>query len=106
MKLDVGELDGRPANNFQALQLLINQDAKTLRWGDKKRVIPGNPEDSLLYQLITSRAGPKEQMPPIATQVVDSSHTDLVKRCINALQKTERSAQSPRLPITKRLMAR
>lgn len=85
MKLDVNELDGRPVGNFEPLQLLINQDAKTLRWGDKKRVVPGNPQDSLLYQLITSRAGPKEQMPPIATQVVDSGHADLVRRWIEAL---------------------
>ena len=85
MKLDVNELDGRPVGNFEPIQLLVDQTAKTLRWGDRKRVVPGNPEDSLLYQLITSRAGPKEQMPPIATQVVDSSHADLVRRWIEAL---------------------
>lgn len=85
MKLDVRELDGRPVNNFQPLQLLINQTAKTLRWGDRKRVVPGDAQASLLYQLVTSRAGPKEQMPPIATQVVDSKHADLIKRWIEAL---------------------
>jgi len=85
MKLDVNELDGRPINNIETLQLLINQDAKTLRWGDRKRVIPGNPQDSLLYQLITSRAGPKEQMPPIATKVVDSHHTELIRQWIVSL---------------------
>jgi hypothetical protein len=85
MKLDVNELDGRPVNNFEPIQLLVDQTAKTLRWGDRKRVVPGDPEASLLYQLITSRAGPKEQMPPIATQVVDSKHADVVRRWIEAL---------------------
>jgi hypothetical protein len=89
MKLDVNELDGRPINNIEMLQLLINQDAKTLRWGDRKRVIPGNPQDSLLYQLITSREGPKEQMPPIATKVVDSAHTELIGNWIEALAPDE-----------------
>ena len=83
--LDVNELDGRPSNNFEPRQLLVDQDAKTLRWGDKKRVVSGDPEASLLYQLITSRAGSKEQMPPIATKVVDSHHVDVVTRWINAL---------------------
>jgi hypothetical protein len=85
MKLDVNELDGRPVNNFETLQLLINQDAKTLRWGERKRVIPGDAQNSLLYQLVTSRAGPKEQMPPIASQVVDSHHADVIRRWIEAL---------------------
>lgn len=85
LKLDARELDGRPSNNFEPLRLLINQDAKTLRWGERQRVIPGNPQDSLLYQLITSRAGNKEQMPPIATKVVDSTHTEIIRRWIEAL---------------------
>jgi len=76
-------------NNFETIQLLVNQTAKTLRWGDKKRVVPGDAQDSLLYQLITSRAGPKEQMPPIATQVVDSTHADIIRRWIEALPHDE-----------------
>lgn len=89
MKLDANELDGRPVDNFEPIRLLVDQDAKTERWGDKKRVVPGNAEESLLYQLITSRAGPKEQMPPIATQVVDSTHTELIRQWIEAMPSGE-----------------
>jgi hypothetical protein len=85
MKLDVLELDGRPVNNFEPWRLLVDQTAKTTRWGERKRVAPGSPEESLLYQLITSRAGPKEQMPPIATKVVDGYHTELIADWIRAL---------------------
>ncbi len=85
LKLDVNELDGRPVDNFEPIRLLVDQTAKTLRWGDQVRVVSGSPEESLLYQLITSRAGPKEQMPPIATQVVDSAHVELIADWIRAL---------------------
>jgi len=85
MKLDVLELDGRPVNNFEPWRLLVDQTAKSTRWGERTRVVPGSPEESLLVQLITSRAGPKEQMPPIASKVVDGYHVELIKDWIRAL---------------------
>ena len=33
--------------------------------------------------------GPKEQMPPIATQVVDSTHTELIRQWIEAMPSGE-----------------
>jgi hypothetical protein len=87
MKLDAEQLDGRSATQLQPMQLLVDQDAKTMRWGDRKRIVPGSPEDSLLFQLITSRAGPQEQMPPIATKVVDGTQVEHIRAWINALNQ-------------------
>jgi len=87
LKLEGYLLDGRPSDDFPVRRNIVDADTKTSRWGeDKKRIAPGDPEDSLIYQLITSRAGPREQMPPIATQVLDSEHNAAVRDWILALE--------------------
>jgi len=86
MKLYPNELDGRPPTNFDTLTTGVNVAAKSKRFGtDRVRIIPGSPETSLIVQLITSRKGPKDQMPPIATQTVDPIFVDVVSDWIRAL---------------------
>jgi hypothetical protein len=85
MKLDARLLDGRASTDFEPRTLLVDHAAKTQRWGERIRVVPGSPEESLLHQLITSRAGPQEQMPPIATKVVDGTQVQKIEAWINAL---------------------
>ena len=50
-------------------------------------VVPGDPDNSLLYQLISKRdpANPKDQMPPIASRVVDDDGIAAVEDWINSL---------------------
>lgn len=95
MKLDPAELDGRPSNDFEVLKLLVDVDAKTNQWVGKKRIVPGNADESLLYQLITTRIGvdSNKQMPPLLTRIVDDEHANKIKDWINSMKPTE--APSP-----------
>jgi hypothetical protein len=85
LKLDVLELDGRPATAFEPVRLTLDVNAKTKRWGTQKRIRAGSPERSLLYNLITSREGTRDQMPPIATKLVPTEHTRIVGQWITNL---------------------
>jgi hypothetical protein len=88
MKLDPAQLDGRPSKDFQTFQLLIDTNAVTQQWQDQKRIVPGKPDESLLYKLITTRTGEdnsNKQMPPIATRVVDEENAAKVREWILAL---------------------
>ncbi len=72
LKLDVDQLDGSSATEYETLTTTINVAATTPRWGGKIRIVPGSPENSLLYQLASNRGGGEnDQMPPIATTIVD-----------------------------------
>lgn len=87
MKLSVEELDGRPADQLQLWKQLVNQDAKTTQWVGMKRIVPGKPDESLLYNLITTRLGidGNKQMPPLLTRVVDEEHAEMIRNWILAL---------------------
>jgi hypothetical protein len=87
MKLDPAQLDGRPSNDFQTFRLLINTAAISTQWQGQKRIVPGKPDESLLYKLITSRVGAdsNKQMPPLATRMVDEEHASQVREWITAL---------------------
>lgn len=86
MKLDPALLDGRASNNFQTFTLLINTPAVTNQWNKQKRVVPGMPDKSLLYKLITTRTGMdgNKQMPPLATRKVDDKNAAKVRDWITA----------------------
>jgi len=86
MKLHPSELDGRPPTDFEVLRTLIGVDTKTKRFAEQVRIDPGSPETSLLYRLVTTRgASDKEQMPPIASQVVDLAQVRLIEAWIRGM---------------------
>jgi hypothetical protein len=91
MKLNFEDLDGSPTNDIEVLKSLIDVPAKTTQWQGQKRIVPGKPEESLLYNLITTRLGVdgNKQMPPLVTRVVDKEHADLVRDWILALKPAE-----------------
>jgi hypothetical protein len=91
MKLNFEELDGRPSNDFEVLKNLIDVPAKTTQWQGQKRIVPGKPEESLLYTLITTRLGidGNKQMPPLVTRVVDKKNADLIRDWILALKPAD-----------------
>jgi len=91
MKLKWSELDGSPTNDTEVLKNLINVEAQTTQWLGQKRIVPGKPDESLLYNLITTRLGVdgNKQMPPLVTRVVDKEHADLVRDWILALKPAE-----------------
>lgn len=85
-KLHVSDLDGRNVQDFDSLITTLDVPAKSTRWGDRRRrIIPGAPNRSLVVQLISTREGPKDSMPPIATQLVDWPHVNEVKDWIKAM---------------------
>lgn len=88
LRLDPSLLDGRPVNDFAALETTIGVTAKTPSWHGATRIVAGAPADSLLYQLM-SRRGDEEQMPPIATTAVDETGDALVGAWISRLTPGE-----------------
>jgi hypothetical protein len=88
MKLKFEDLDGSPVNDIEVLKNLIDVPAKTTQWQGQKRIVPGKPEESLLYKLITTRLGVdgNKQMPPLVTRVVDEEHANLIRDWILALK--------------------
>ena len=68
------QLDGAAVTGVAARTTTIGVDARTPRWLGKKRITPGSPEQSLVHELPSMRipARPKDQMPPIASRVVDA----------------------------------
>jgi hypothetical protein len=88
MKLMVEQLDGRPSQDFEVLKLLLNVQAVTNQWQGQKRIVPGNADESLLYQLITTRVGidSNKQMPPLLSRIVDDEHAQQIKDWILAMK--------------------
>lgn len=87
LRLSAAELDGSALLLADARITTIDVEATTLRWSGRKIIVRGSPEDSLLYSLITHRdpANMKDQMPPIATRVVDDEGVAAVQAWIEAL---------------------
>ena len=85
--LHPGELDGRPLTDIDSVKTTVDKDVFAMRWKGSKRVVTGNPDESLLYKLITQRGDPMQQMPPLGTNEVDTKYTDFVKEWIISLGK-------------------
>jgi hypothetical protein len=73
LRLPSDGIDGRSSAEFEAVRTTVGVAAETPRWSEWTRIVPGSPEDSLLYYLASTRdaANPKDQMPPIASRRVD-----------------------------------
>jgi hypothetical protein len=66
-------------------------------WNGWKRIVPGDPTDSLLVQLITHRGTDNlvgDQMPPIATLIVDQTDSQKVIDWIAKMPKLPSDAGS------------
>jgi hypothetical protein len=85
LRLNAEDLDGRPTDSFPAVTTTVGSDTQTLRWLGRTRVVAGSPADSWLYTLITQRQD-MQQMPPIASYVVDPDGSDWVKQWIEHLK--------------------
>jgi hypothetical protein len=85
LRLEPDQLDGRPSTEFAARASTVDVPGKTVRWQNEIRIVPGAPEESLLYKLVESRAGKNDQMPPIGSRVVDEERLSTLKAWILAL---------------------
>lgn len=91
LRLDPANLDGRPVTDSDQLRTMFGVPAVTPAWNGQSRIVPGDLDQSLLYQLISHR-GQGTQMPPFATNVVDENGSGLVGTWI--------AAQAPLPPPT------
>jgi len=81
LRLDPALLDGRSSADFESRTTTIGVVANTPTWNGQTRIVPGDPHGSLLVKLITNRgtANPvSNQMPPIASVLVDQPDTQAV----------------------------
>jgi hypothetical protein len=97
LQLDVDQARGGSLAQADALATTIGVTATTLRWDDWERIVPGKPEESLVWWLLSMRnpSNRKDQMPPIASRVVDDDGAMLVEKWIRALGASDNGAENP-----------
>jgi hypothetical protein len=83
LRLDPRELDGRPTTTSAALTTTVGVAVRNVNW-DGVRIIPGDPQESLLYDLISQR-GTGQQMPPIATRIIDEANVARIAEWIRRM---------------------
>jgi hypothetical protein len=84
LRLEPAELDGRSLKRSDPLKTTIGISAVTPAFSGTTRIVPGDPEGSLLFELITQREKGR-QMPPIASNLVDEDNAALIEEWIAAL---------------------
>lgn len=86
LKLRVGfdEALNKPVNEWELFTTSVNAETKLVDYEGELRVVPGNPETSIIPKLMRERSGGL-QMPPLATNVVDDDGVSAVESWIRAL---------------------
>jgi len=96
LRLDPTLLDGRPVSGFDSLTTTLGVSVNTPTWHNQVRIVPGDATNSLLVQLIATRADASDpnasQMPPIASRLVDADDAESVIAWINAMPKADAGA--------------
>jgi hypothetical protein len=90
MRLDPTLLDGRSSADFDARSTTLGLLATTPTWNGQTRIVPGDPSHSLLVKLISNRGTNNpvaNQMPPIATFIVDTADTKSVVDWISQMPR-------------------
>lgn len=87
LRLDAPQLDGRSSSGFPSIATTESQAAQSPSFPGATRIVPGYPHLSLLYQLIDEREsmGASIQMPPIASQLIDTTDVAAVEAWIAAM---------------------
>ena len=78
LRLDPLLLDGRPSTDFPTRTTTLGMLANNPMWNTEPRIEPGDSAHSLLVKLITNRGTDNpasNQMPPIASYIVDEADT-------------------------------
>jgi hypothetical protein len=99
LRLDPTSLDGRPVTiaDFDSLSTTIGVPATSTQWLAPihwTRIIPGDPNQSLLVQLISHRGTnnpAKGQMPPIATSIIDTVDVASVVEWVSRIRSVQPS---------------
>lgn len=98
LRLRIGwdEISGKPPAAWEVVKSTLDVPVKSPKWAGEPRIASGDPEASVLLQLLGQR-GP-EQMPPIATRVVDEKGKAAVLAWVAALPKKPAEAPPPADP--------
>jgi hypothetical protein len=84
LRLDPTTLDGSASTDFDPRATTVDVRASSPSFNGAYRIAPGDPTDSVLMQLISIR-GPTDQMPPIASRVVDTTDMAVVQAWIQKM---------------------
>ncbi len=85
------QLDDPSSAGWDILKNLLNVPPVTPNFGTAIRVVPGDPDDSLIVQLAGNR-GSSRSMPPIGTSVVDDAGVQTLRDWIAAMHGDAGSA--------------
>jgi hypothetical protein len=98
LRLRIGwdELTSVPPDQWQMVRSTVGVAVKTPKWAGDVRVVPGDPRASLVLRLLGQRGG--EQMPPIATSLVDEAGRAAVEAWITALAPASEAAPPATAP--------
>jgi hypothetical protein len=94
LRLDPAHLDGRPVADLPLITTTIGVTVQAASWRGRVRIVAGDPEQSLLYSLI-SRRGSGMQMPPVASNVVDQENVARVGEWIRRMAAPPAPADPP-----------
>ena len=85
LRLRIGwdELTAKPPAQWAMVTGAVGVTIRSPKWAGGVRVVPGDPAASVLLQLIGQRGA--EQMPPIATRIVDEKGRAAVEAWIGAM---------------------
>ncbi len=85
LRLDPTQLDGTTpgASTWDVLHTTPNAPCVSTGFVGQERIVPGDPADSVVYQLINERGA--VQMPPIASNVVDTTDVAVVRAWIASM---------------------
>jgi hypothetical protein len=103
LRLDPTQLDGRSSAGFESLTTTVGVLASTPSWLGLTRIEPHNPSHSLLVELITNRGTDNpvgNQMPPIASLLVDPTDTQSVIAWIGKMPEPPSDAGSENVDAT------
>jgi hypothetical protein len=98
LRLDPELLDGRSSAEFDSRLTTLNVTVNAPGWHGQTRIVPGHPEQSLLVALISNRGTNNpaaNQMPPIASRVVDQENVDKVVQWIRSMPAPPADAAVP-----------
>jgi hypothetical protein len=88
MRLRIGwdEISSKPSAEWEIVRSTVGIPVKSPKWAGEVRITAGDPKASVVLRLLGQRG--EEQMPPIATRVVDDKGKAAVEAWIAAMPTT------------------
>ncbi len=84
LRLDPADLDGRPLTDVDTRTTTMGVAVHAANWRGRVRIVPGDPESSLLYDLVSHR-GEGMQMPPFASRIIDEEAVAQIEAWIRGM---------------------